>query len=118
MFEGMLGQFCLWVQAPLPACYIFGYSLDVVEFLLHKDGANLPLTETQLLQALNDPARWSKDADELFFSWSLSVGFTAVWLLRTSPVPTLLPPNCAWCGRLHSGGPEFCHEPTQTRFKF
>jgi hypothetical protein len=90
MFRDLKGTFAAWVQMPTPACHCFEFTDEVVEWLLHEDGANLQMSELELINHLDNEANWLKDADNYLFQWSIQVGFTSVFLFRITPVPTLL----------------------------
>ena len=107
-FTDYRGRFAVWVQHPEPNSHIVDTPCEVIEFLLHEDGCNLQIPYQVLQDHLNSPFNWKYSKEGLPVSWSILVGETAVWVLRTTVLPTLLKQKCLWCGLEYKGGPEFC----------
>lgn len=108
MFEGMIGRFSLIVRAPYQACYLCDLPQEVIDFILHKDGADIKMDQKTLIGYMNDPNNWTRDSDGHYLSCHVKHGFTWVEVLLLSPLPTLLFNRCSWCGQSHYGGQENC----------
>lgn len=96
-------EFVVWVQSPVAGVYRIDQYDDLVTFMIHPDGAGLPLTEDQVRAFFEEPNSWKKDADGRDYSCSIALGFSSVFVFRLDVTPTTFISRCYWCGERHLG---------------
>lgn len=88
-FDLTIGTFFVWVTLTGSECFFFRDNDELVEFLIHKDGAKLTIDKQDLINQLNDANRWTKDVDGNYLAWNIQVGFRKVSIVKAKQGPTL-----------------------------